>query len=89
MIAVPLEESASPTDKEVEIISAPLEKLPKTLPPTKPPSEEPKMPKATVEKEKEKAVEVGEDKMSHILVSALYVSKYLGPRLHLFPRDPG
>ena len=60
VIAVPAEDTPSPTDKEVEIISAPLEKQPKTPPPlTKPTSEAPKMPKTTVEKDKEKAVEVG------------------------------
>ena len=61
MIAVPAEETLSPTDKEVEIISAPLEKQPKTPPPplTKPTSEVPKLPKTTPAKDKEKAVEVG------------------------------
>ena len=60
MIAVPGEETLSPTDKEVEIISAPLEKQPKTPPPplTKQTSEVPKVPKTTPAKDREKAVEV-------------------------------
>ena len=62
MIAVPAEETLSPTDKEVEIISAPLEKQPKTPPPplNKPtPSGVAKVPLTTPAKDKEKTLEVG------------------------------